>query len=49
MISIKNSISLSDFYFLNPEVNSNCTNLWASKSDGCSVSDAIITYLQAWS
>jgi len=29
---VKYSISLSDFYFLNPELNSNCTNLWANAS-----------------
>ncbi len=26
-MSISNSISLEDFYFLNPEINANCTNL----------------------
>lgn len=26
-LSVANGISLSDFYFLNPEINSNCTNL----------------------
>ena len=26
-MSVANSISLSDFYFLNPEINVNCTNL----------------------
>jgi hypothetical protein len=27
LISVENSISLPDFYFLNPEVDHNCTNL----------------------
>lgn len=27
LISVKKSISLSDLYFLNPEINANCTNL----------------------
>lgn len=27
LVSVANYISLSDFYFLNPEINSNCTNL----------------------
>jgi hypothetical protein len=27
-VSVSAGISLSDFYFLNPEINSNCTNLW---------------------
>lgn len=31
LVTSKNSISLSDFYFLNPELNANCTNLWAGK------------------
>ena len=31
LITNKNSITLTDFYFLNPEINSTCGNLWASK------------------
>ncbi|KAK5011401.1 hypothetical protein LTR28_003417 [Elasticomyces elasticus] len=27
-VSVAAGISLSDFYFLNPEINANCTNLW---------------------
>lgn len=27
LVSVYNFIALSDFYFLNPEINSNCTNL----------------------
>ncbi|KAK8103188.1 hypothetical protein PG984_016334 [Apiospora sp. TS-2023a] len=32
LISTANGISLEDFYFLNPVVDSNCTNLWANYS-----------------
>lgn len=28
VISIRNSISLKDFYFLNPQLNDGCTDLW---------------------
>ncbi|KAI1840788.1 hypothetical protein JX266_012995 [Neoarthrinium moseri] len=31
-ISLKFSISLSDFYFMNPQVDENCSNLWANTS-----------------
>lgn len=31
-ISVKYGISLADFYFLNPQVDSNCTNLWLNTS-----------------
>jgi hypothetical protein len=31
-ISLKFSLSLSDFYFLNPQVDSSCSNLWADTS-----------------
>jgi hypothetical protein len=27
LISVRERISLKDFYFLNPEINANCTNL----------------------
>ena len=27
LVSVANYLSLSDFYFLNPEINENCTNL----------------------
>ncbi|EFX06453.1 peptidoglycan-binding protein [Grosmannia clavigera kw1407] len=33
LISVKFGISLSDFYFLNPQVDSSCDNLWAKTSD----------------
>ncbi|KAK8131957.1 hypothetical protein PG999_000130 [Apiospora kogelbergensis] len=32
MISTANGISLDDLYFLNPEIDANCTNLWANYS-----------------
>ncbi|KAJ6007240.1 hypothetical protein N7540_011216 [Penicillium herquei] len=32
MLTMKFAIALSDFYFLNPEVNSNCSNLWSNQS-----------------
>ncbi|PGH35458.1 hypothetical protein GX50_01673 [[Emmonsia] crescens] len=32
MISLRFSISLKDFYFLNPQVDGNCTNLWRNTS-----------------
>jgi hypothetical protein len=31
-ISLKFSLSIDDFYFLNPQVNTNCSNLWADTS-----------------
>ncbi|KAF9888671.1 hypothetical protein FE257_008429 [Aspergillus nanangensis] len=31
-LSLKFSISLPDFYFLNPQVNTQCTNLWLNTS-----------------
>ncbi|KAK2746308.1 hypothetical protein FQN55_005736 [Onygenales sp. PD_40] len=31
-ISLQFSISLKDFYFLNPQVDGNCTNLWGNTS-----------------
>ncbi|KAI5264549.1 hypothetical protein E4T47_08733 [Aureobasidium subglaciale] len=31
-ISVAKAISLNDFYFLNPEINSNCTNLYLNYS-----------------
>lgn len=43
-ISIKFSISLSDFYFLNPEVNANCTNLWLKTSYCVAPVGSISTY-----
>ncbi|KLJ12564.1 hypothetical protein EMPG_12392 [Blastomyces silverae] len=32
MISLRFGISLKDFYFLNPQVDGNCTNLWGNTS-----------------
>lgn len=32
VISLKFSISLDDFYFLNPQVDNKCTNLWTKTS-----------------
>ena len=32
LITMKFSISLSDFIFLNPAINENCTNLYAEES-----------------
>ncbi|KAL4943095.1 hypothetical protein BDV06DRAFT_234966 [Aspergillus oleicola] len=32
LISVQFSLSLEDFYFLNPEVDANCTNLWIGKA-----------------
>ncbi|KAF7131457.1 hypothetical protein CNMCM5793_004682 [Aspergillus hiratsukae] len=32
MITVKYGITLNDFYFLNPEIDANCTNLWAGQS-----------------
>lgn len=31
-VSVKYGISLADFYFLNPQVDSNCINLWLNTS-----------------
>lgn len=27
-----NGITLNDFHFLNPQINANCSNMWAGKS-----------------
>jgi hypothetical protein len=43
-ISLKYGISLSDFYFLNPQVDSNCTNLWAKTSYCVEAVGNIATY-----
>jgi hypothetical protein len=32
LLATKNGITLSDFYFLNPDIDANCTNLWANSS-----------------
>ncbi|KAJ5934389.1 hypothetical protein N7466_003936, partial [Penicillium verhagenii] len=44
MISLKYAISLSDFYFLNPQVDSNCTNLWLNTSYCVEAVGNIATY-----
>lgn len=44
LIATKNSITLADFYFLNPEINANCTNLWANASYCIAPVGAITTY-----
>ncbi|KAF4545498.1 Carbohydrate-binding module family 50 protein [Lasiodiplodia theobromae] len=43
-LTMRYSITLSDFYFLNPEVNSNCTNLELEKSYCVSAVGDISTY-----
>ncbi|KAL5342008.1 hypothetical protein BJX70DRAFT_12018 [Aspergillus crustosus] len=32
LISVQFSLSLEDFYFLNPEIDANCTNLWLGEA-----------------
>ncbi|KAL4739523.1 hypothetical protein BDV11DRAFT_169938 [Aspergillus similis] len=32
LISLQFSLSLEDFYFLNPEIDANCTNLWLGEA-----------------
>ncbi|KAH6655548.1 hypothetical protein BKA67DRAFT_657480 [Truncatella angustata] len=44
LIATKNGITLSDFYFLNPEIDSNCTNLWADASYCVAPVGTITTY-----
>ncbi|KAJ5218703.1 uncharacterized protein N7498_000802 [Penicillium cinerascens] len=43
-ISLKYTISLSDFYFLNPQVDSSCSNLWANTSYCVKAVGNIATY-----
>lgn len=43
-ISMKYAISLSDFYFLNPQVDSTCSNLWADTSYCVQAVGDIATY-----
>lgn len=43
-ISLKYAISLSDFYFLNPQVDSTCSNLWTKTSYCVSAVGNIATY-----
>ncbi|OGE53422.1 hypothetical protein PENARI_c008G09124 [Penicillium arizonense] len=43
-ISLKYAISLSDFYFLNPQVDSTCSNLWANTSYCVQAVGNIATY-----
>ncbi|CAI7646710.1 unnamed protein product, partial [Penicillium palitans] len=43
-ISLKYAISLSDFYFLNPQIDSNCTNLWLDTSYCVEAVGNIATY-----
>ena len=44
LIATKNGITLNDFYFLNPEINANCTNLWANASYCVEAVGDITTY-----
>jgi hypothetical protein len=44
IVSVKFSISLADFYFLNPFVNSNCTNLWLNTAYCVQAVGTITTY-----
>ncbi|EAW24579.1 uncharacterized protein NFIA_041570 [Aspergillus fischeri NRRL 181] len=39
MTAVKYGITLNDFYFLNPEIDANCTNLWADVYYGMSDSN----------
>lgn len=43
-ISVAYGISLSDFYFLNPEISTDCTNLWLSYAYCVEAVGAITTY-----
>ncbi|KAI0132936.1 hypothetical protein BJ170DRAFT_265966 [Xylariales sp. AK1849] len=43
-ISLANGISLSDFYFLNPAVNSTCGNLWLNYAYCIEAVGKIVTY-----
>ncbi|KAJ5800077.1 uncharacterized protein N7518_002145 [Penicillium psychrosexuale] len=43
-ISLKYAISLSDFYFLNPQIDSNCTNIWLDTSYCVEAVGNIATY-----
>ncbi|KAF7921202.1 uncharacterized protein EAE98_008628 [Botrytis deweyae] len=43
-VSIQQSISLIDFYFLNPNINSNCTNIIAGESYCVEAVGSISTY-----
>lgn len=43
-ISLKYAISLSDFYFLNPQVDTTCSNLWAKTSYCVQAVGNIATY-----
>lgn len=44
MLSVKYNIPLKDFYFLNPHINSNCTNLWLDSSYCVAPVGSISTY-----
>lgn len=43
-VSLANSISLTDFYFLNPEVNSTCGNLLLGSAYCVQAVGNIVTY-----
>jgi hypothetical protein len=43
-ISVKFSISVDDFYFLNPHLDKNCTNLWKDTSYCVKPVGNIVTY-----
>ncbi|MCJ1245494.1 hypothetical protein MMC30_002698 [Trapelia coarctata] len=44
LVSIANSIALSDFYFLNPEIDQNCTNLVLAEAYCVEAVGSISTY-----
>lgn len=43
-MSIRHELSLRDFYFLNPHINSECTNLWLATSYCVQAVGSITTY-----
>jgi hypothetical protein len=44
LVSVANEISLADFYFLNPEIDANCTNLLLGESYCVAPVGSITTY-----
>ncbi|KAL4866939.1 hypothetical protein BDV12DRAFT_198666 [Aspergillus spectabilis] len=45
LISVQFSLSLGDFYFLNPEIDPNCTNLWLGEAYCVAPVGTITSYL----
>jgi LysM domain-containing protein len=43
-VSVQFGITLSDFYFLNPQINSDCTNLWLNTAYCVQAVGTITTY-----